>query len=1367
MVKKSKVFTAAVTALALLLSSLGTVLGAGGEAAGQSAPSAEDIIADSVIYYIEYNRLSDHGEKSDADKTEYFGIGGVNYAELSRVCGIFDLSYAWDGKISSIVFTQNETKDTFAIKSVSIDEAGDDETVGLFLSDYAVLPVKTLCEKMGMHYYECSDFWAVSKSYELETIVDAAMKNKLAEGGKTVEAFYDFEGEGPELKPMYSGGCTAESFSVPCQKVTEEDGGYLQIGATSSGNGGVYLPYVKYSGKNMYSLEFDALKSADFAGSGLRLYIHAYRDGKFLKYVDGIYSTPKAANAWTHYALALQPSTIPEGTNQLAIIPAVNTAEGADAAGRVLFDNIKVVSYPVDDNSAVTPNITADNTECWYILGDTITMTPQNKLDESEYPQTAIDIYDSFGNIVHSDTVSTTDFNKGYKWKPEKEGFYAYDFFTINKDGIKEDLNEFIVKKDTKLNKNVKIYIDKNTVVVAKNKTKPMEERSDRLAVSMDATLILDSGRAGGFQGNQMEIADLVGFKKMRLHFLRPDGRAYAQASLSNPKRGSFDFSEWDDSVKRARGYGFDLILNLMGVPRYATPYRDGVNAPDGSPAMSFMPSQLEAWEAFVEYAVNRYKDDCNIWEIWNEPNLYGQSVFWHGITSDYAKLQRSAYDIVKKYQPGDQSEVLLGGIGARRYVGFYEELVQTDAYDAFDLLPLHGYDADYWTYNKIAEDYGKEPKRICSTEMHMMLRDRTSAYLNNTEKEEALRMLVEFLKDFKYGAEFTTFFQIYTSCDVEWLRYVKEHGLSDGSLEGGLYNVGHKQPRFAAMALNTFFENVGKQYDYVDEYLLANNKQNVVRVNSDGKDQLIVWNVGGSKANETVLSKQITDCAAEDFRIVDWENHEIDTSSLENIAIKPETVYFISGLNSEKLNAVESGKGEELYTGKVLYNATERQKTDVTLMLNHNIADGGTEPLFSKDSFTLNENIDYIDDGWYWVSEEGAPQGGFDAKYALSVAEDGMYLVVKVKDDSDEPNADGYEQINEKDSIQFAFDTAGDRSSNGYMECYVGLVGGSPVVYKKTAPNIGGDMIPDFITSEHVIENARAERTAEGGEVTYKVYLPSKEIYPYVLNVNEPLHFTVLANQSEGGKKTGFLEWASGTGSEKDPVQYGDIWFDKEAAEDNEVYYLPFAKGNNKPLFDLNTLEYADGIIWNEDNVSWVNLKDDDPTFKAKFAVGVTDEGVYLAAEDADSDISAGAVTAGNLWQVDSMQFAIDWEARGISANRFEFQFGRLADGSVAVKKDAAPYYTDAARPAGYSNGGTVLTDCTADVKAEDGKLIYKLFIPISELYPFKPAENKLIKMSFLFNQNKAAQRIGYLEWASGIGATKNARQYGIIRYR
>lgn len=1365
MFKLPKTFTALLLVLSICFSAVSTVF-----AVEEKEISAQEIAADSVVIYYNMNRMLNKGVQSSIDAAENGSmmINETVYAELSWLYEYFGITYKWNGEIQSIIL--NDGEDECSIVCGDFSDVEENSSKGFFLNEYTYIPVKSLCEKMGWHFYYGSEFWAMSKNTALDTVIDKAKEAEILTMGKTLMAEYDFEGEQPEYKMGLWDGASSGTFAMPCGVAEKDGNSYLQIGASLSGYGGLYLLPVNFEKDTNINIEFDAMASDDFANASFTFLIQAFRNGVFYQYIDGIYSTP-AAGKWTHMTKALDSSKIPADATDIRLV-FCSTNKAQNATGCLMFDNVKVVSNPVIKDNTVSPTIKSDKLGNWYILGETITMTPQNKIDEASYEKVVVEVYDSWNKLVNTETVSTKSFNNGYKWKPQKQGFYELQFYTIDYNGKLEELNDFQTMTNPNTKESVRIYLKRQGVVVARYETKPMEERSDRLAVSVESGRYLNpeiaNGRKKGLQGDQLAIANLLGFSKIRLHWISPDGLNYKTQSKANVRRGDFDFAEWDLSVDEATDMGFDLVLNILGTPRYAVPYREGWTTPTGANINYYAPVNMEAWRAFVEYTVNRYQDVCNIWEIWNEPHIYGGSVFWKGITEDYSQMQKTAYEVVKKYQPGDESIVTIGGIGARRYTNFYEELVQTEGYEYFDALAMHGWDVDPWTYNKIAEDYGKEAKPICSTELHMMLRASDSEYLNNTEKEEAMRMVVEFLKDFKYGSIFTTFFAVNVQHNVEWLKYLNENKIYGQGMDGGAYKVGISQPRFAAIAMNTFFDTMGKQYDYVDEYLLANKKQNVVRVNSNGEDQLIVWDVGGSKGIKTLLPKQITDAARDDFRIIDWENNDIDTSDLDNIEIDTETMYFISGLDGSKLDLIESAQGEELYTGGVLYNITEKAKTDTSNIMNHVITNGGTRPLFDKTTFEEINDITYTDTNWKWTANTfDAQQGDFNAKFAASVADDGMYLIVKVNDSVDNATAEP-SQMNQKDSIQFAFDTVGDRSDNGYMECYAGLdLDGKPTVYKKTAPYIGGDMISDFTEGENIIEKAVVSRTVNGSEITYMVYLPNSEIYPYERNINEALHFSVLVNQNDTNSNTGYLEWGAGLGKEKNPKKFGDIWLDAEAAKSNNIYYPHLGIGSNAALFDLETLEYSDNINWISDNINWVSLTGEDESFKAKFAVGVTDEGVYIAAEVDDAEANMEAKSNTSLWSKDSMQFAIDLGLKGSSADRIECQFGKVEGAGDVLYKESAPFITAEKAPAQYTQAKNAIQNGVRNVTVLEGKIIYKLFMPADEIYPFNISENDIIKLSVLFNQNTGGERIGYLEWNSGIGGAKDCKQYGIISYK
>ena len=84
-----------------------------------------------------------------------------------------------------------------------------------------------------------------------------------------------------------------------------------------------------------------------------------------------------------------------------------------------------------------------------------------------------------------------------------------------------------------------------------------------------------------------------------------------------------------------------------------------------------------------------------------------------------------------------------------------------------------------------------------------------------------------------------------------------------------------------------------------------------------------------------------------------------------------------------------------------------------------------------------------------------------------------------------------------------------------------------------------------------------------------------------------------------------------------KRPEKFGNVWLDKTVAEENGVYYPYMAVADNKPLFDKNTLEYADNISWISDNMKYVSLiagdNTADETFKAKIC-SRSDRGGHLS---------------------------------------------------------------------------------------------------------------------------------------------------------
>ena len=84
--------------------------------------------------------------------------------------------------------------------------------------------------------------------------------------------------------------------------------------------------------------------------------------------------------------------------------------------------------------------------------------------------------------------------------------------------------------------------------------------------------------------------------------------------------------------------------MNVVGVPRWASPSADGKLTVTGEPRWKMAaPSDLAAWSNFVSRLVSRCRGRVSDWEIGNEPGH--QSAFWTtGSPEDFAAYLKTAY---------------------------------------------------------------------------------------------------------------------------------------------------------------------------------------------------------------------------------------------------------------------------------------------------------------------------------------------------------------------------------------------------------------------------------------------------------------------------------------------------------------------------------------------------------------------------------------------------------------------------------------------------------------------------------------------------------------------------------------------------
>lgn len=145
--------------------------------------------------------------------------------------------------------------------------------------------------------------------------------------------------------------------------------------------------------------------------------------------------------------------------------------------------------------------------------------------------------------------------------------------------------------------------------------------------------------------------------------------------SVCEPEQGVWEWDYFDKVMKEFRDNDVNpLIILCYGSSWYG-------NAP-------VTDEEREAYGRYVFNMVNRYKDTCKHWEIWNEPDILP---FWAPKPSgaDYTALLKVAYTQAKKADP--DCKVVAGALATdgRR---FLNEMYENGAKDYFDILSFHTY---------------------------------------------------------------------------------------------------------------------------------------------------------------------------------------------------------------------------------------------------------------------------------------------------------------------------------------------------------------------------------------------------------------------------------------------------------------------------------------------------------------------------------------------------------------------------------------------------------------------------------------------------------------------------------------------------
>lgn len=847
-----------------------------------------------------------------------------------------------------------------------------------------------------------------------------------------------------------------EGASSPCkiEMLSNADGeSFIALGAVDKGYMGIRCGGVPLC-ENGIRVSFKVKISEDYIGNYPRIVVLYFDAGG--SFVGSSYRVYEEAvsHSWKKGYVYIKPEDYPVGAARASV--AFCTANSAvDYGGSLYYDSLCVDNLLFD--------MECDEELSWYTLGETAVYRPKYALCD-EISEVCGSVYNSDGVLVEEvsfDSESTA--KNGWQYKPEKSGFYKVIFHARTRDNrtIFEQASYKAYYDD---NTGKLYYIDRasHDFYVTNFENKEMNSRNKLYGMSID-----------NYDGDyDLNIADKLGMSFVRLHAFSWKDIESENVTKDNGKQYNWEnYDKIFNSVRNSK-LNFDVIGNILYTPKWASPSDDESGMkPRYS---SYAPTDMTYLTDFIKDLYERYGDAVNTWEIYNEPHLPsgGGSVFWHDTPENYVKMLSSAYTELKALS-GGKDTVFMGGIGAKRYLSFYREFLRKGGWQYTDKLAMHGYDLDPWNYLELNSKLGSDAdKGVVNTEAHMLLFNQASANIYYTEKQLALRMLLEYFRQIKYGVEQIAYFQPYdNSVQAEDLMILDNISDERDVVTAGIFRKKpYYQPRFAAGVLNTLISLSGESIRYIDEYKSAN--VNIVKFDVSGKPLYVLWgdNLGAMTSDADIGEFDGSTC------IFDWEGRRVAS---DKFTVGADEVYFVTGLDENVFSHLASAGGDNVYSGEVLYSENEMNKKSV----NGQPLIASKVKLFEHGTHTLNSE----DIVWNDISHISG--NDFEGKLALSVCDDGVDLSVRVKDNG---------------ALRRALLTVGvDTFSNGIqmdvVEISAAVNENGSTVTKTAAPDIGGDMpFDDYSAEGESVKGAEVFVTKNGEYSYYCMHVPFAQLYPY-----------------------------------------------------------------------------------------------------------------------------------------------------------------------------------------------------------------------------------------------------------------------------
>lgn len=744
--------------------------------------------------------------------------------------------------------------------------------------------------------------------------------------------------------------------------------------------------------------------------------------------------------------------------------------------------------------------------------------------------------------------------------------------------------------------------------------------------------------------------------------------------------------------------YGMDTLVLLQGMPLW---YKNYLSIPAEA-------DEIEGWRAYVKFVATTLKDyDC-CYEIWNEPNITSFNKLVSERGGDvYMKMYNIAVEEIKKVSPNAK----IGGPSVTGIIydsaqKFYKESLEAGLWKNADAIVLHPYSLkpiengpEVKAIEQYRDDFvkkgGKDPE-LWHTEVGYTNADK---YINGSEKLKAALLIRTFIH--------------YTS-----------HNLSDKIV----YYV---------------FEKKGL-------------------VDTDREDQFGFVSPGKSETKKYGTYFIPTEA----YVMMTAMNYVMAQSEIESVHDRGDGKLFISKYKSEKF-------GKDLLT---LYTFDEPELVTLNLGAEKvTLFDeyGNETEVYGKDgifSFIADENPRYIIGDIDTVKIiDNSEFIGYDKVKYVSAVNDVFTITLKngtqnnytveaeLPDDIKLVDNNGFEN----GTAKLVLENKCNKGETSFVK--IAVKNGDKVVhhgkikitsddhaYSEMEVSLDNPKNTDLWNGKLTITNNSATRTLTGFA---KFTTPDCFIDAGMLDIGiippncvGEVNFT-LPKVTKKGKYTPQYSILLDNGDEYSFSNSVDFTLAKYA------YNKPKIDGIiDKNEWDMSTVMYADSAEQIVKLADWTGPDD----LSGKSAVMWDEDNFYMTAIVKD-DYHVNNQPPNSNWNGDNMQFGIFYgEEEFIALGQGGTSFHEISMALSSLTNDVSVWrYSsqDNCYPAGE------FTDAECVIKRNGRETVYEFKVPWNKMLRpgDKVKEGERLGYSFLFNEADSDLREGWIEYASGIGESKD----------